>query len=67
MIKLSVIGSPFITESCNKIQNSLNISCKEYNFEINKYANSELIKPTILFNKITKNKLDELKIKFNKN
>ena len=65
LIKLSVLGLPFIPDSCNKIQNILNIKCDEYEFNINQFVGSTLNKPEILFKRVSQDKLDELKSKFN--
>jgi len=65
LIKLSVLGMPFIPDSCCKIQNILNIKCDEYSFDINQFVGCTLNKPEILFKRVPQDKLDELTSKFN--
>jgi methionyl-tRNA synthetase len=59
------LGLPFIPDSCNKLQNILNIKCSEYEFDINQFVGCTLNKPEILFKRVPQDKLDELKSKFN--
>ena len=64
LICLSVIGRPFIPDCCNKIQQFLNIKHDDIILDINKFKNTKINKPDIIFKRIPETEINILKSKF---
>ena len=61
---ISFLLNPFLPDTSEKLDKILNYKYREKEFSLNKLNSFELKKPKVLFNKITPEKLNDMKNKF---
>ena len=64
IICLSIMCSPIMPDCCDQIQNMLNVSENNFDFEVNKFSGTKINKPSIIFKRIPETEIDKLKSKF---
>ena len=64
LICLSVMAKPFIPDCYDKIQSFMNISHNSFELDINKFKNTKINKPKIIFKRIPNTEIRQLKQKY---
>jgi len=65
IVCLSIMCKPFIPDCSQKIQSFMNIEYNSFELEINKFKGVKINKPKIIFQRLSKQEIDNLRLKYN--